>query len=129
MSCDATGVTESVTEPKTAASAPTPNQNRHISTVLPVLPSIAEIQPEQIHSMVENNETRDDPTQFDDLAKVLELDVNFEYDASATPQPCVKGNLRKNVAFWESIECNKFVLGAIKRGYKLYLFLVIHLLP
>ena len=66
-----------------------------------------------------NKETPDVPTQFDNLAKVLERDVNFEYEASATPQPCVKGNLRKNVAFWESIECKRFILDVIKCGYKL----------
>lgn len=70
--------------------------------------------------MVENNkETPDVPTQFDDLAKVLERVVNFEYEASVTPQPCVKGNLRNNVAFWESIGCNRFILDVIKCGYKL----------
>ena len=100
MSCGVIDATESVTGPKTAVLAHSPHQDSHKPTILQGFPSIAEIQPEPIHSMVENNKkTPDVPTQFDDLAKVLERHVNFEYEASATPQPCVKGNLRNIVAF------------------------------
>ena len=72
-------------------------QSRQPYTYNPLgLPSIAEVQPEKIHSMVrKKKETRDDPTQFENLAKVLECDVSFEYEASAAPQLCVKGNLRR----------------------------------
>ena len=92
MSCDAIGVTGSVTGPKAAASASHPNQDSHTPTILQRLPSIAAVQPEQMPSMAENTENREDRAQFDDFAKVLEHEVNFEYEASPTSQPCVKGS-------------------------------------
>ena len=50
------------------------------------------------------NSRSDDPTQFEDLAKVLDRDVNLALS---------------NVALWESIGCNRFILDVIKCGYKL----------
>jgi hypothetical protein len=60
-------------------------------------------------------------TEFDDLAQVLKSNEMFEFDLDkqVVPHRCVKGNLRKNLGYWESIGTDRFILDVIEFGYKL----------
>ena len=56
--------------------------------------------------------------KFADVLQVLIMN-SFEIDESIGKNKNVKGNLKKNLEFWEFIGTSSFILNVIKLGYRL----------
>ena len=53
----------------------------------------------------------------DELLQVTDLSsMNFEYEQGKSQS--VKGNLKRNISFWQAIATSKFIFDVIERGYK-----------
>ena len=75
-------------------------------------------QKEPKRSLVQSSEVFDE--EINEIAQVHCENKVFEFElCNRSPSGNVKGNLRRNLAFWKRIETPKFILNVIERGYLL----------
>ncbi len=118
--CDATDITRLVTGPKNADTLGRHKQSTSHLILTAQLDTLEKI-PHQAHlSSTESSEVfASDVTEFEDLAEVLRNNDLFEFETQSNLPFLVKGKLRRNLGFWESIGTDRLILVVIKFGCKL----------